>query len=161
MKDYLETLSVEVGRVLKRRNLLLATAESCSGGWVAKIITDTPGSSAWFERGFVTYSNLSKQEMLGVRAATLETHGAVSEQTVQEMAEGALQNSAAQLALAVSGIAGPAGEVAGKPVGTVCFAWASEEQPTVTRTKHFSGDRKAVRRHSVETALQGILAVLR
>lgn len=136
---------------------MLATAESCTGGWVAKLITDIPGSSHWFERGFVTYTNESKQEMLGVAAETLASHGAVSEATVREMAQGALSHSRAQLSLAVSGIAGPGGGTPERPVGSVCFAWASQESGVHSEQRHFDGDRELIRRQAVATALQGVL----
>jgi len=135
----------------------MAAAESCTGGWVAKVCTDLPGSSAWFERGFVTYTNEAKQEMLGVQAATLEAQGAVSEATVCEMAEGALAHSRAQISLAISGIAGPGGATPGKPVGTVCFAWAVEGQLAQSERVCFDGDRDAVRRQAVAHALEGML----
>jgi nicotinamide-nucleotide amidase len=132
----------------------LATAESCTGGWIAKACTDVAGSSGWFERGFVTYSNESKQEMLGVPAEILDQHGAVSEPVVREMALGALRYSRAHWSVAVSGIAGPTGGSADKPVGTVWFAWAGPQQRLLTRSCHFAGDRDAVRRQTVEMALQ-------
>lgn len=160
MSEELETLSREVGEVLRRHGLMLVTAESCTGGWVAQTVTAVAGSSRWFERGFVTYTNIAKQEMLGVGARTLAEYGAVSEQTVREMAEGALNNSHAQVSLAISGIAGPGGAVPGKPVGTVCFAWAREGAPVRSRTEHFAGDRAAVRRQAVITALRGVVAIL-
>lgn len=138
----------------------LAVAESCTGGWLAKCLTDRAGSSGWFERGFVTYSNAAKQEMLGVPAQTLERHGAVSEATVLAMAAGALAHSRADLAVAISGIAGPGGGLPGKPVGTVCFAWADRDGLRRAETRHFAGDRAAVRRQSVTHALQGLLDVL-
>ena len=156
----LEELAGRVGGLLLERNRLLVTAESCTGGWVAKCLTDIAGSSAWFDRGFVTYSNRAKQDMLGVAAATLEVHGAVSEATVREMVRGALAHSAADVAVAVSGIAGPAGGSPAKPVGTVCFAWlVSGEEPRV-ETRHFDGDRDAVRRRSVVRVLEGLMDVL-
>jgi nicotinamide-nucleotide amidase len=133
------------------------TAESCTGGWIAKLITDVPGSSAWFERGFVTYSDIAKQEMLGVRETTLAAHGAVSAATVQEMALGALANSHAQVAVAVSGIAGPDGGSPEKPVGLVWLGWALEHGPAQCRRQVFPGDREAVRRQAVAAALQGLL----
>ncbi len=151
------TLSTRVGEVLLTRRWLLATAESCTGGAVAAAITDIAGSSQWFERGFVTYSNQAKQDMLGVRTATLEANGAVSEATVIEMAKGALAQSRAQVAVAVSGIAGPGGGSADKPVGTVCLAWAIAGGPTQVCTEHFAGDRAAVRAQTVVRALQGVL----
>src|SRR4030067_1299290 len=119
----MDILAAQVGGALKSHGLMLATAESCTGGGVAQAITEVAGSSAWFERGFVTYSNLSKQQMLGVRETTLKQHGAVSEMTVREMAAGALWNSTAQVALSVSGIAGPDGGTAGQPSGTGWVAW--------------------------------------
>jgi nicotinamide-nucleotide amidase len=149
-------LAERLGRALERRNLMVTTAESCTGGWVAEAITMVPGSSAWFERGFVTYTYISKREMLGVRGETLEQHGAVSEAVVREMAAGALQESHAQLAVAVSGVAGPSGGTPEKPVGTVCFAWAVKNDEPWAETRHFDGDREAVRRQSVVHAL-GVL----
>jgi nicotinamide-nucleotide amidase len=148
-----------VAEALLLQRLSVAVAESCTGGWVAKCLTDIAGSSRWFDRGFVTYSNAAKREMLGVSAATLETAGAVSEATVLEMANGVLTHSAADLSLAISGIAGPGGGVPGKPVGTVCFAWATRSGVSRIETCHFAGDRKAVRRQSVMHALEGLLDV--
>lgn len=156
----LKELAQQVGGQLLQQHKLLAVAESCTGGWVAKCLTDIAGSSAWFDRGFVTYSNESKQAMLGVEQATLETAGAVSEQTVREMAAGVLKNSTATVALAISGIAGPNGAMPGKPVGTVCFAWAMAGSEVQAETRYFEGDREAVRRQSVAHALQGLLNVL-
>jgi len=153
-------LCSRVGEVLLARGWQLATAESCTGGAIAAAITDIAGSSQWFDRGFVTYSNPSKQDMLGVRATTLETAGAVSEATVAEMVRGALVHSLAQVTLAVSGIAGPGGGSADKPVGTVCLAWAMEGAQPVVRTEHFAGDRAAVRAQTVGRALQGVLDML-
>jgi len=156
----LEELAGRVGGLLLERNRMLVTAESCTGGWVAKCITDIAGSSAWFDRGFVTYSNRAKQDMLGVTAVTLEVHGAVSEVTVSEMAGGALTRSAADIAVAVSGIAGPGGGTPGKPVGTVCFAWLVSGGSMLVETRQFTGDREAVRRQSVVHALEGLVDVL-
>ena len=136
---------------------MLATAESCTGGWIAKCCTDMAGSSAWFDRGFITYSNAAKQDMLGVRAETLAQYGAVSEAVVAEMATGALRHSQAHIAVAVSGIAGPSGGSPEKPVGTVCFAWAMRNGEVLTKTCQFAGDREAVRWQSVVFALNGIL----
>ncbi|MDQ2696486.1 MAG: nicotinamide-nucleotide amidohydrolase family protein, partial [Pseudomonadota bacterium] len=136
------------------------TAESCTGGWIAKVITDVAGSSAWFERGFVTYSNAAKAELLGVAEATLGGHGAVSGETVAAMAAGALSYSRADLAVAVSGVAGPDGGSPGKPVGTVWLAWAVRGGGCRTRRYVFAGDREAVRRQAVLAALEGILDVL-
>ena len=154
------TLAEQVGEALLAHGWLLATAESCTGGGVAAAITDIAGSSQWFDRGFVTYSNAAKHAMLGVSAETLAIHGAVSEATVREMVLGALVHSEAGVALAISGIAGPGGGTADKPVGTVCFAWAvSGAEPRIT-TQHFNGDRAAVRARAVSFALQGLLDVL-
>ncbi|MEO6976120.1 MAG: nicotinamide-nucleotide amidase [Gallionella sp.] len=153
-------LAARVGEALKSHGLMLATAESCTGGGVAQAITGVAGSSAWFERGFVTYSNLSKQQMLGVREATILQHGAVSEMTVREMAEGALQHSAAQVALAVSGIAGPDGGSADKPVGTVWFAWGLKHGEIRAQRFQLDGNRAEVRAQSVFIALQGIADLL-
>jgi nicotinamide-nucleotide amidase len=160
MESGLKLLARRVGETLAQRKLMLATAESCTGGWVAQVVTAVPGSSQWFDRGFVTYSNASKQEMLGVSAETLERFGAVSVETAKEMAEGALNRSHAQITLAISGVAGPGGGTAQKPVGTVCFAWAAAGRTVVTHTAHFIGDRTAVRWQAVTQALQGILDLL-
>lgn len=156
----MSTLAEQVGAALKAHGMMLATAESCTGGGIAQALTDISGSSAWFERGFVTYSNLAKVEMLGVRQTTLDAHGAVSEATVREMAAGALQRSHAQVAVAVSGIAGPTGGTAEKPVGTVWFGWALRDGEVHARQHHLSGDRAAVREQSVQIALQGALNLL-
>jgi nicotinamide-nucleotide amidase len=153
--EALQALAAELAESLTRQGRMLTLAESCTGGWVAKVCTDLPGSSAWFERGFVTYTNESKQEMLGVSGETLERHGAVSEQTVSEMAMGALARSHAQLAVAISGIAGPGGGSEQKPVGTVCFAWARSGVGAQAERVCFDGDREAVRRQSVAHALRG------
>jgi nicotinamide-nucleotide amidase len=153
-------LARRVGAALKARELMLATAESCTGGWISEAVTMVPGSSDWFERGFVTYTYISKREMLGVKEATLGKHGAVAEEVVREMAAGALARSHAQVAVAVSGVAGPSGGTPAKPVGTVCFAWGMKNGPARAGTRHFSGDREAVRRQSVEHALKGVLALL-
>jgi nicotinamide-nucleotide amidase len=157
----LEVLARSCGEALKRRGLALASAESCTGGFVATAITTIEGSSEWFDRGFVTYSNQAKQDMLGVTPGTLERFGAVSEQTAREMAEGALAHSEADVALAITGIAGPTGGSPAKPVGTVCFAWAIAGKEPQTQTCHFAGDRTAVRRQSVEFALRTLLDVIR
>jgi nicotinamide-nucleotide amidase len=155
----MQELAEQLGRRLKAQRAKLVTAESCTGGWVAQLVTSVAGSSDWFERGFVTYSNDSKQELLGVEQSTLEKHGAVSEQTAREMARGALARSKGTVALAVTGVAGPGGGSRDKPVGMVCFAWASRDAVT-TETKRFSGDRESVRRQSVVHALEGVLKAL-
>jgi nicotinamide-nucleotide amidase len=158
-----QLIGQQVARVAERlmsRGMLLACAESCTGGWVAKACTDLPGSSRWFERGFVTYTNAAKREMLGVDEGTLERFGAVSEQTVREMAAGALRHSHAQVSLAISGIAGPGGASEEKPLGTVCFAWVVAGQTPRSERRIFVGDREAVRCQAVTHALEGVLNVL-
>ncbi len=157
MDQTLFELSQRVGRALKAKGAWLATAESCTGGWVAKVLTDVPGSSGWVDRGFVTYTNEAKQEMLGVSEVTLREHGAVSEQTVREMAAGALARSRADVVLAISGIAGPGGATPYKPVGTVWLAWAERGAEVECRHALFAGDREAVRRQAVVAALEGVL----
>jgi nicotinamide-nucleotide amidase len=152
----LEALAASLGEALLGRGWSLAVAESCTGGWAAQAITAIPGSSAWFDRGFVTYSNAAKQEMLGVRAQTLAQFGAVSEATVREMAEGALRHSHAQAAFAISGIAGPGGGSPGKPVGTVWFAWALAGRPAEAAVAHFAGDRREVRAQAVAYVFSGM-----
>jgi nicotinamide-nucleotide amidase len=152
-------LARKVGEALKARGLKLVTAESCTGGWVAMALTALAGSSDWFERGYVTYSNEAKREALGVSADTLRRRGAVSEETAREMAAGALARSHGQVALAITGIAGPTGGSADKPVGTVCFAWADGSNIR-SETRRFDGDRESVRRQSVVHALQGVLESL-
>jgi len=147
----------KVSKFLKKNNLKVVTAESCTGGWVAKVLTDLPGSSAYFDRGFVTYSNQAKQEMLGVSEETLDTHGAVSEQVVAEMVSGALKKSSADVAIAISGIAGPTGGSKEKPVGTVCFAWQFKGEKAHTQTMLFDGERDSIRKQSVEFILSGII----
>ena len=156
----MDILAAQVGEALKAHGMMLATAESCTGGGVAQAITEVAGSSKWFERGFVTYSNLSKQQMLGVREATLIQHGAVSEATVREMVAGALANSAAQVALAVSGIAGPDGGTPEKPVGMVWFAWGIRNGLALTQRHQISGNRAKVRAQAVRVALQGVVNLL-
>lgn len=148
----LEQLSQHCGLLLLQKHWLLSTAESCTGGGVAQVITAVAGSSAWFDRGFVTYSNAAKQEMLGVSATTLATHGAVSEATVLEMAQGALRHSHAQVSLAISGVAGPSGGSVEKPVGTVWIGWALPERLFANQFL-FTGDRTAIRQQAVYAAL--------
>lgn len=155
MTDHeLMQLSEIVGLALKQRGATITTAESCTGGWVAKVITDIAGSSAWFERGFVTYSNEAKAQMIGVKPVTLEQHGAVSEPVVVEMAIGAIKAARADYAISISGIAGPDGGTATKPVGTVWFGFASAAGEGITRCECFSGDRENVRRQATAYALQ-------
>ena len=157
--DDLTQLASDVGVILNQKNLLLTTAESCTGGGVAQAITDISGSSVWFECGFVTYSNASKSELLDVSPSLIAQHGAVSEEIAAVMAEGALANSEAHVAVATTGIAGPLGAVPGKPVGTVCFAWSMHGK-THTERLIFSGDRRTVREQAVAHALKGLLHFL-
>jgi nicotinamide-nucleotide amidase len=156
----MDILAGQVGVLLKMQGLMLATAESCTGGGIAQSITEVAGSSLWFERGFVTYSNLSKQQMLGVENATLLQYGAVSEAVVREMVAGALVNSHAQVALSVSGIAGPDGGTVEKPVGTVWFAWGLKNAVVYTRCHYLSGGRAEIRAQAVRIALQGVIDLL-
>ena len=156
MDAELAQLSIRVGEWLAARGAMLATAESCTGGWIAETVTATSGSSGWFDRAWVTYSNEAKQNMLGVNTDTLAAHGAVSEPVARQMARGALARSCAQFAVSVSGVAGPTGGTPDKPVGMVCFGWASADR-IETATAHFDGDREAVRRQAVVFALEGLM----
>lgn len=158
-QQHLYELATRVGVALRTRNRTLAIAESCTGGWIAKVATDIPGSSTWFDRGFVTYSNAAKSELLGVQASTIAKHGAVSAEVVAEMAAGALQRSPADVVVAVSGIAGPDGGGPDKPVGTVYLAWALRNGPIHAERRHFEGNRDQVRLETVAAALQGVLDV--
>ena len=151
-QELVETLATE----LRSRGLMLATAESCTGGLIAAACTDVSGSSDWFERGFVTYSNAAKTELLSVPAALIDEHGAVSEPVARAMAAGALSHSRAQLSVSVTGVAGPTGGSADKPVGTVWLAWATPAGVTAERC-HFTGDRAAVRQATVVQAVTGLL----
>ena len=156
----LRRLSERVGRHLLNGGRRMAAAESCTGGWIAKVITDIAGSSQWLLEGFVTYSDAAKVRQLGVSRSVLKTTGAVSEATVRAMAVGALRRSGAQIAVAVTGIAGPGGAVAGKPVGTVWLGWATRRGQRIqvsTQLRHFRGGRDSVRRKSVAAALKGLL----
>lgn len=157
MSERLDVIATRLAERLAERGWRLATAESCTGGWIAKVVTDIPGSSAWFDRGFVTYSDAAKVEMLGVRQQTLDSLGAVSEGTVLEMAAGAIAHSRAQVAVAVSGIAGPGGGSADKPVGTVCFAWAIPGSEVQARRLQFAGNREEVRHQAVRIAVELLL----
>ena len=150
-------LAKEIGFALKKESLMLTTAESCTGGGLSYWITSTPGSADWFDRGFVTYSNAAKIEMLGVKPKTIEMFGAVSKETVQEMAEGALQRSHAQISIAITGIAGPSGGSTEKPVGTVWIAWAKPSSPLQTAKYVFPGGRQKVRTDAIKTALEKLL----
>jgi nicotinamide-nucleotide amidase len=155
--DPLVTLAARLGTTLTQRGWTMALAESCTGGMASQYITAVPGSSSCFERGFVTYSNSAKIELLGVSAETLEKCGAVSEETAREMAKGALQHSHVQLTGAITGVAGPDGGTPDKPVGMVCFAWAGPDGALHSETHYFDGDRDAIRRQSVETIYKGLL----
>jgi nicotinamide-nucleotide amidase len=155
--DQLHALAEEVAVALQSHHLMLATAESCTGGWIAKTITDIPGCSAWFDCGIAAYSYEAKQALLGVRPETLTEQGAVSRETVLEMVSGALVTSGASIAVAVTGIAGPGGGTPGKPVGTVWIGWKRRGGYPKAELFHFGGDREAVRRQTVEASLQGLL----
>ena len=156
----MQALARKVGGRLKSLHVLLATAESCTGGWVGQALTAIAGSSEWFERGFITYSDAAKRELLGVSRDTLSRFGAVSEESAREMALGALKRSHATCALAVTGIAGPSGGTAAKPVGMVCFAWARKGGALRSETRRFAGDRASVRKQSVVRALEGVIELL-
>lgn len=147
----------QLGRKLSERGLWLCTAESCTGGWLGKVLTDVPGSSAWYERGFITYTNQAKQEMLGVSEETLVEYGAVSEPTVLDMARGALSHSHADFSVAITGLAGPGGATEKKPVGLVWFAWATNHDFIHSERHLFKGDREAIRQQAVQTAVRGVL----
>ena len=156
----LQRLAARVGRHLTKTHRGVATAESCTGGWIAKTLTDIAGSSSWFVEGFVTYSNESKVRRLDLTYVMLKENGAVSEATVRAMAAGALRRSKAQVAVAVTGIAGPGGAVPGKPVGTVWLGWATRRSSAIrvaAQLRHFRGDRESVRRKAVRAALEGLL----
>lgn len=160
MDSTLEHLAGRIGALLARRKLVLATAESCTGGWIAQTVTTVAGSSAWFDRGWVTYSNEAKTEQLGVRPETLADHGAVSTATAAEMAAGALARSRADVAVSVTGIAGPDGGSPGKPIGLVCFGWSLRAGGGGTCIRYFDGDRDGIRRQAVAFALENLIAQL-
>ncbi len=161
MDHELFTLAQFVGQALQAQQKLLVTAESCTGGFIAQALTDVPGSSLWFDRGFVTYSNAAKIQMLGVKPETLEHYGAVSAQTAIEMVTGALLHSDADVAIAVTGVAGPSGGTEEKPVGTVFIAWASQATGYKVIQEGLSGDRQAIRRQTVALALKGLLDLVK
>lgn len=158
--DALIKLSMQLGQALKEKHLTLALAESCTGGLASAAITDIAGSSGWFDRGFVTYTNAAKQSMLNVSENTLIQYGAVSEKTAEEMAIGALKNSLADIAGSITGIAGPTGGSIDKPVGTVCFAYALKNGYVMTTTKHFTGDRQQIRHQSVIQLLNRLMDLI-
>ncbi len=158
--EELHRLAVELGDKLRARGWMLATAESCTGGWVGQLLTSLPGSSHWYERGFITYANAAKIEMLGVRPEMLDTHGAVSEEIASAMAAGALKHSHAQAALAISGIAGPGGGTPQKPVGLVCYGWALANGTVMSSTCRLDGDREEIRSRAVAAALRGLIELV-
>jgi len=158
--EELHQLARELADKLLARGWMLASAESCTGGWVGQLLTSLPGSSQWYERGFITYANAAKIEMLGVPEATLATHGAVSEETARAMATGALARSHAHAALAISGIAGPDGGTPQKPVGLVCYGWALADGTAISSTCRLSGDREEIRSRAVAAALRGLIDLL-
>ena len=153
-------LALQLGECLKAQGVKLATAESCSGGWIAKTITDLPGSSAWFEGAIVCYSNESKHDLLGVSAATIEEFGAVSGETVLEMTDGVFDHTGADVAVSVSGIAGPDGGSDDKPIGTVWLCWGKRDKSSYANEFHFEGDREAVRLQTVEAALLAVIDIM-
>ena len=155
----LTALAEELGLQLRKRKLTLSVAESCTGGLCAETITRVAGSSAWFECGFITYSNQSKETLLNVAEHTLTTYGAVSEETAIEMAMGAFNLSGASLSAAVTGIAGPTGGSKAKPVGTVCFAWMGVDCELITATHHFTGSRQEIRQQSAKTLIEGLITL--
>jgi nicotinamide-nucleotide amidase len=158
--EELHQLASELGDKLKARGWMLATAESCTGGWVGQSVTSLPGSSQWYERGFITYANDAKIEMLGVPPETLALHGAVSEETASAMAAGALAHSHAQAALAISGIAGPGGGTPKKPVGLVCYGWALSDGTVMSSTCRLDGDRDEIRSRAVAAAFRGLIDLI-
>jgi nicotinamide-nucleotide amidase len=160
-EDDVTRLAARLGAICKKRKIVVTTAESCTGGGVATAMTRISGSAKWFERGFVTYTNIAKKEMLGVNEDTLKQHGAVSEEVAMEMAAGALEHSHADVSVAITGIAGPTGAVPGKPLGTVHFAWAARGGAVQARRFIFKGDRVQVRIQSVYVAIQGLVDLLR
>jgi nicotinamide-nucleotide amidase len=160
MKKTISELATLLGNRLQEQGFTLISAESCTGGGLGFAVTSISGSSAWFDRGFITYTNKSKEELLGVKKETLDAWGAVSEQTAREMAEGALRASHADISIAITGIAGPTGGSVEKPVGTVWIAYASKHQPTQADVYFFSGDRENIREQAIEAAMDGVLKYL-
>ena len=158
--EELHQLARELGDKLLARGWMLATAESCTGGWVGQLLTSLPGSSHWYERGFITYANDAKIEMLDVPAELIANHGAVSEETASAMAAGALAHSHAQAALAISGIAGPGGGTPHKPVGLVCYGWALADGTVLSSTCRLDGDREEIRARAVAAALRGLIELI-
>ena len=157
----LESLSAELGALLKRKNYFFTTAESCTGGWVGQSLTSVPGSSSWYGCGFITYSNIAKHQILDVSKDTLNSHGAVSQEVVEEMVDGALKKSKANLGVAISGIAGQGGGTSERTVGTVCLAWKLNDLPASSVTEVFEGSREEVRFKSVSKALKEAINLLK
>ena len=157
----LESLSAELGALLNEKNYFFTTAESCTGGWVGQSLTSVPGSSSWYGCGFITYSNVAKHQILDVSKDTLNSHGAVSQEVVEEMVDGALKKSKANLGVAISGIAGPGGGTSERPVGTVCLAWKLNDLPASSVTEVFEGSREEVRFKSVLKALKEAINLLK
>lgn len=157
--DFLK-LAMSIGEALQKKSWKLSVAESCTGGWLAQVVTSIAGSSQWFDCGFIVYSNESKIKLLQVQQKTLEQFGAVSEDAAKEMAQGALRNASAHISLAITGIAGPGGGTDEKPIGTVCFAIYLKNGTVITHTHHFSGNREQIRKQSVVYALQLLLTQL-
>tara|TARA_B100000678_G_scaffold136162_1_gene113874 strand:+ start:288 stop:782 length:495 start_codon:yes stop_codon:yes gene_type:complete len=160
-QEKLETISSELGELLKLKDYSFTCAESCTGGWVGHALTSIPGSSEWFGSSFVTYSYEAKTQILGVSSEDLDNFGAVSEEIVEQMVSGALHKSGANVGVAISGIAGPAGGTDTKPVGTVCFAWKMDGQDVITSTEYFAGERNEIRYSSVERALMGTIELVK
>lgn len=158
LDEQLVEAAQQLGRYLSASGKKIATAESCTGGWIAEVITGVPGSSAWFDRGFVTYCNAAKVEMLNVKPETLAQYGAVSAETAREMVAGALAHSDADCAIAVTGIAGPDGGTPEKPVGTVFIAWQNKQGHARVVREQFSGDRRQIRARTVKIAIEGVLS---
>ncbi|MBW8371245.1 MAG: CinA family protein [Thiobacillus sp.] len=158
--EELHQLATELGEKLLARGWMLATAESCTGGWVGQLLTSLPGCSQWYERGFITYANAAKIEMLSVPADLIDTHGAVSEATASAMATGALAHSHAQATLAISGIAGPGGGTPQKPIGLVCYGWALADGTVMSSTCRLDGDREEIRSRAVAAALRGLIELI-
>ncbi|MBY0378179.1 MAG: CinA family protein [Gammaproteobacteria bacterium] len=156
----IDHIAQKLGLLLQDQNWSLATAESCTGGWIAKIITSLTTSSCCLDRGFVTYSEISKQEMLGVNPQSIEKYGAVSEMVARQMAEGALHNSHAQVSLAVTGVAGPTKDGSGKPIGTIWFAWGQLNAPTIAECVYFVGDRNKICAQALKYSLKRLLQIL-
>jgi nicotinamide-nucleotide amidase len=158
--EELHQLAAELGDKLRARGWMLATAESCTGGWVGQLLTALPGSSNWYERGFISYANAAKIEMLGVPPEIIDQYGAVSEETASAMAAGALAHSHAQATLAISGIAGPGGGTPQKPIGLVCYGWALEDGTVMSSTCRLDGDREEIRSRAVAAALRGLIDLI-